>query len=370
MNESIKVLHFVSKMDRGGQETLIMNLFRNIDRDKVTFDFLCTNMEEGDYDEEIAQLGGEIKYLNQDRIKNKLKLVDNIYLLYKYIKSNCLTYDVFHIHTQHAMTAFLSAFVAKRAGIKNVIIHSHNSSTTYHYKLHKPFKVLLNFINIERLACSNSAGKWMFGKSEYKIINNGIILDKYTFNTRKRNNIREELSWNDKIIIGHVGRFNNQKNHDFLIEIFDYMKKFNEKVHLVLVGKGEEEAKIIKKVKDKNIVENVTFLGTRTDVNNLYQGMDLFLFPSLFEGLPIVLVETQANDLACLISDSITSEIDLTYNIHRLSLNNSAEEWAKKALEILDNSYERSDKSIDMQKCGYDIKKTASIIQNFYCNLK
>ncbi|SCH96298.1 Mannosylfructose-phosphate synthase [uncultured Clostridium sp.] len=362
----IKVMHYISKMNRGGQETFIMNLYRNIDRDKVQFEFLCTEPGIGDYDAEIKELGGKIFHIDLNCIKGKIKQLDNARRLYKYLKKRTQEIQVFHIHTQHAMEAFFSSLAAKLAGVKVVIVHSHNTSSLFHVKAHKIFKYLLNVMPIERFACSEAAGKWMFGNHKFRIINNGIDVDKFKFEQSVRKKIREKMGWKDNYIIGHVGRFNAQKNHQFLIEIFNEVKNYIPEAKLILVGTGELQENIRKHVEKLKLEDKVEFLGMREDVNRLYQGMDIMCFPSLFEGLPVVLVEAQESGLSCVISETITKEIDITKLLYRVSLESDSKVWCNKICELKKYMLDRSDMTTDIRNSGYDMKEEAKEIQKIY----
>lgn len=363
----VKVLHYVSKMDRGGQETFVMNVFRNVDREKVQFDFLCTHSDEGDYDAEIRTLGGQIRYIQLNRISGKLKQLDNTKILYHYLKKVKNEYRVFHIHTQHAMDAFLSAFAAKRAGIPKVVVHSHSISTVYSVSAHQFFKHFLAMENIFRFACSEEAGKWMYKKNNFQIVHNSIDLKQFTFDQQKRDDIRKEMGWENMFVIGHVGRLNREKNHLYLIDIFREVRKRIPESHLVLVGRGELEEEIQKKVQEYDLEDAVSLMGVRSDVERLYQGMDLFLFPSLFEGLGVVLVEAQTSDLPCVISDTIPSEVDITDKIHRMDIKDTPEKWANKIAQIFKEQPQRRDTSDMIRKAGYDMQQTAKELEQFYC---
>lgn len=360
-----KVLHYVTAMNRAGQETFIMNVFRNIDRQKVMFDFLVTSDEVGDYDKEIKALGGNIHHIKLNRFKGKYKQIDNFFLLKNKLKEFSGEYKVFHIHTQHAMDAFLSALAAKKAGIKKVVVHSHNANTIYSKKLHNIFKKGLHFLNIERFACGEEAGKWMFGKDMYHIINNGIDVDEFKFDPISREKIRNQNGWSNDFIIGHIGRFNKQKNHEFIIEIFKQFSLKRPNSKLVLIGVGELEDDIKQLVKFEKLEKKVCFLGMRDDVNKLYSSMDTFILPSLFEGLPVVLVEAQAASLPVIMSDSITDEIKLSDEVKELPLTD-INEWVNTLVSINDGKSEREDKKLLMRKSGYDIEGVAKKLQKFY----
>lgn len=360
----LNVLHYVSKMDRAGQETFIMNLFRKIDREKIQFDFLCSEIEVGDYDEEISSLGGNIFYVPQITMRGPIKQIQKFFELFKILrKHRC---DVFHIHTHHAMDAFRDALAAKMCGIKIVVVHSHNTNTLYHLGTHKVFKSFLKILSIRRFACSKAAGEWMFGKSRYTVIHNALDLETSYFRQEYREKVRQRMGWNNKKIIGHVGRFNAQKNHCFLIEIFDVIHHIDKNTQLVLVGKGELEEKIRRLVDEKGLSHSVSFLGMREDVKMLYQGMDMLLFPSLFEGLSVVLIEAQACDLPCLVSDTNSEETVVTERLYMKSLNNTAREWAEEAINLLNTSTPRNDNRDEMRQSGYDILELAGTLESVY----
>lgn len=365
----VNILHYVSKMDRAGQETFLMNVFRNIDREKVNFGFLCTLTDAGDYDKEIKELNGEIYYA-PIHTKGHLKIIKNFWSLKKVLKTLTPKYQIFEIHTQHAMDAFISSLAAKSAGFETVIVHSHNSSTLYHRNLHYVFRPLLSCLSITRFACSNSAGKWMYWKRKYKIIKNGIDLQKFVFSSEKRKKVRTELNWHGKIIIGHVGRFNSQKNQTFAVKIFNEFHKKHSNSELVFIGTGENIEGVKNEAKRLGLQNNVKFLGVRTDVNRLYQGMDVFLFPSLFEGLPVVLVETQTSSLPSLVSNKITTEVKITDKLYFKDLNSTSIQWAMSLEDVLEESKKRSDMTKEITNAGYNIKNVAQELQEIYISLQ
>lgn len=360
-----RVLHYVSKMNRGGQETFIMNVFRNINKEKIKFDFLCSENGEGDYDEEIKKLGGNI-YNLRPLTKQHFKLISILFSLWKKLRIQSRNHDIFEIHTQHAMDAFLSAIIAKKAGFKTVIVHSHNSNTLYHFRLHFLFKPLLKFINIKRFACGEEAGKWMFGNSQFLVIKNGINLKEFIFSKKNRDLIKKENGLENTIIIGHVGRFNKQKNQGFIVKIFQEFLKINNKSKLLFIGAGEEEETIKRNIKEKHLENKISFLGVRNDVSKLYQVMDLFIFPSLFEGLPVVLIEAQASSLPCLVSDTVTKEVKVTDKIKFFSLKRSARDWARELNCLLMEFNNREDETLTIKKHGYDINDVAKRLEKIY----
>lgn len=360
-----KVLHHVAVMDRGGQETFIMNVFRNINRELIDFDFLCTLDKNGAYDKEIYGLGGKIYHVPSGF--NKIKIIDRSIGLYKFLVEHKGEYDVFHIHTQHAMDAYICAKIALFTGIKKVIVHSHSTSTVYHPKLHKLFRPLLNKLQIFRFACSDLAGEWLYGKNEsFTVIKNGVDISRFSFSEKIRNIVRTDLKLENKHIVGHVGSFTYPKNHEFIIDIFSQLSMLDENAVLVLVGTGPGFDNIRLLVNERNIADKVLFLGSRSDVNYLDQAFDVFVFPSRYEGLPVVLVEAQCSGVPCLISDTITEEIDVTKQLFRENINNEPSLWANQILKLFNAKYCREEASEDVVRSGYDINNTVKELEKYY----
>jgi len=361
-----KVLHYVSIMDRAGEETFIMNVFRTIDKFRVMFDFLVTQNREGDYDKEINNLGGRIRYLQLITSGGPLKRIKNFFVLKKALNPIGKEYTTFHIHTQHAMDAILDAMAAKFAGFRTVIVHSHSTSTLHHIKAHYICRPLLNYLPIIRLACSDKAGRWLFGeKGKFEIINNGIVTENFLFNQQVRERIRKEEGWGDKIVVGHVGSFTYPKNHTFLLEVFREFLKICPDALLVMAGKGQLMDDMKKKAKEIKVFSSTRFLGSRGDVNELYSAFDVLLFPSHYEGLPVTLVEAQAADLPCLISDVITKETDINPNLKRMSLNESAEKWSEQINTLLRQRKRKNTKE-SIAKSGFDIERTSKRLLEIY----
>ncbi len=364
-----KVLQSVAIMNRGGQETLWMNVFRKIDRDKLSFDFLVSLKEKGDYDEEIESLGGKVIYAGDNPHSGKFSRYWGEYKLNKAFFKSHPEYDTYHINTCHAFDAFIRVLSARRGGAKRIIVHSHNTSAP-HVGLHKIFKPLLRLLKFEAMACSDDAGRWMFGKKwvkkdKVKIVRNGIDATTYLFDEELRRKKRAELNIDESTkLIGHIGRFNYQKNHTFLIDVFESVCKKEPNTRLVLVGRGELEDEIKRKVESKNLSDKVLFLGIRSDVNELLMAMDVFLFPSLFEGLSVVMIEAQATNINIVCSSSLTKDTYLNDNIVDISLEESSDKWAETVIENFTTNRAFSIENI--QKAGYDISSTARDIERFY----
>lgn len=365
MGEPIRVLQVVTHMNRGGLETMLMNYYRNIDRNKVQFDFLThrPESEKKDYDDEIRSLGGKIYHmpvLNPFSPGYK-KSLDQFFKEHK-------EYKIVHSHLDCLSAYPLKA--AKKNGVPIRIAHSHNTSQEKNLKyLIKDYsKKQIPKYATHLFACGKEAGQWMFGKHKFQIMNNAIDAKKFIYNEEIRKQKRAELGVEDKFVIGHVGRFNLQKNHEFLIQCFKAFLQKNSDAVLLLVGNGDLQEKARQQVKGYGIEDYVKFLGLREDIPQLLQAMDLFLFPSLFEGLPVTLVEAQAAGLPCVISDTITDEIMITDTISKVSLDADADQWISTISKYKQSP--RKDTMAEIKKHGFDIEKNARWLEEFYINGK
>jgi glycosyltransferase involved in cell wall biosynthesis len=351
-------------MNRGGLETMLMNYYRQIDRTKIQFDFMVHREEEGHYDKEILELGGRIYRMPQIRPGNYrlyFKLLDEFFAKHH-------EYKVVHSHINENSSFVLRA--AKAAGVPCRIAHSHLSDLGLDLKL--PFRLYARYSMKDNpnkyFACSKNAGQWLFGKGitaskEVTVLNNAVHVERFKYDEQIRTQIRDELKAGNKLVLGHVGRFNKQKNHDFLIDIFKAVHDKCPESMLVLVGEGQLRSAIEKKVVKLGLSANVKFLGVRNDIANLMHGMDLFLFPSLFEGLPVVLIEAQAAGLNCFVSDAITRETDVTKRVKFISLKDAPEIWAK---QILTSTYEHEDTSELMRTHGFDTTSMTKWLSEYY----
>jgi glycosyltransferase involved in cell wall biosynthesis len=355
----IRVLQIVTYMGRGGLETMIMNYYRNIDRNKVQFDFLVHRQEEADYDKEILSLGGHIyrmPMLNPFS-KSYFNALDSFFKTHMY--------DIVHSHLD-CMSAY-PLKIAKKNGVKIRIAHSHNKgqdkNLKYPIKLYS--KRLISKYATHLFSCGKEAGDWMFNGKPYTILNNAIDAMIYRYNQKIQNEIRNSLDINHSdFVVGHVGRFNPQKNHGFIIDVFNEIYKKNNKAKLILVGTGNGQQEIINKVNNLGLTDNVLFLGNRSDVNRVLQAMDVFLFPSLYEGLPLSIIEAQAAGLPCVISDNVPPECIKTDRVFHYSLEKPLDFWANKIIEAA--KIEKNDTYDEIVASGFDIKNNANKLQNFY----
>lgn len=346
----------------GGIENFIMNYYRNIDRSKVQFDFLVHYDEKGYYDDEIQSLGGKIYYTNVRKDKNILKYIK---FLNKFFKEH-REYKIIHGHMPGLAPIYF--LVAKLNGVKIRIAHSHVTDTERTFKgtILKPIIKSIRFFSNVYFSCSNEAGKFMFGKRNFTVVKNAIDFEKFIFNENKRNEIRKDLKLNNEFVVGCIGRFNHQKNHTFLLDIFSEMLKTKKDSKLVLIGEGALEEKIKEKAEDLGISKNIIFLGVKDNVQDYYNVFDTFLLPTNFEGLGIVLIEAQVNSLPTYTSDVVPEETNVSKLIHYISLKNPASYWAN---DILSSNNERKNVIEDIEKKHYNIKVEAQILQDKYIGL-
>ena len=358
----IRVLQVVTKMGYGGLEAMIMNYYRHIDRNKIQFDFLVHRPEEADYHEEIRSLGG--------KIFNIQRLVPWSLSYKKELKQFFLShpeYQIIHVHQDCMSSVILK--IAKECGVPYRIAHAHSSSQDknlkYPIKMH--YKKYINKYATKLFACGNDAGNFIFGSAPYDIMTNAIDTSEYTFNSRKRTEVRALLGVGDEeVLIGHVGKFRVQKNQSFLVDVFSEIDKKQE-TKLLMIGTGDQFSAVQDKVEKLRLSDKVIMTGVRADIADLLQAMDVFVFPSTYEGLPMVLIEAQASGLPCLVSDKVPIECKKTDLVYQFPLDSSARSWADKALEL--STIKREDKSAEIKQSGYDITENAVRLQRYYMDL-
>lgn len=357
-NDKIKVLQCVANFNRAGVETVIMNYYRNIDRNKFQFDFLCNKEKKGAYIEEIKSYGGKIFFtpcLNPMKWPQYQDFMNDFFSKHKEYKI---------IHCQNEEMAFPALYAAKKNGVPVRIAHAHNTATRFDIKwpIKTLYKYLIRTVATDYIACGHAAGKWFFGK-DVKVLNNAIDIDKFKYNQEVRNKLRKELHLEDKYVIGHVGRIDPQKNHIFLLKVFREYLKIDKSAVLLLIGSGTLEKKIKEKVKKMGIENNVIFTGNIPNVNEMYNVMDVFVLPSLYEGLPLVGIEAQCSGLPCIFSDRITDEVLLNSNVCSIPINNNYDEWCKKIAQ-----YKHENRVYEYHK-EYDIKYVKKELEDYYIDL-
>lgn len=362
----VKILQISGGLNRGGLETFIMNVYRTIDRTMVQFDFLIFSSNNA-YIPEIESMGGEVYILparNQGYIKY-LRCLDSFF------RTHQNEYNAVHLHAS-SLTSIEPLYFAKKYNIKRRIIHSHSSSISrnkIHYLLHYANKPLVRFLATDYYGCSDKAISWMFkwtgALSKAKAIFNGIDIQKFIPSTITRQTIRSTLGIEGKLVIGHVGRFSRVKNHEFLLEVFKEIYAMNNQAILLCIGIGETFTYIQERAKEFGVYSAIRFLGSRCDIPDLMQSMDLFILPSLFEGFPVTLVEAQAAGLPIIASDTISKETNITGNVNYLSLKCSAKQWADTIYRIVQDQPHTTNAEI-LSKAGFDIGSTATFLQIVY----
>lgn len=349
-------------MHRNGTEAFMMNYYRRFDRSLLQIDFVVHGEGKGEYDEEIISLGGKIYHVP---VKSKHPFAYPRALKKIFSRG----YRVVHTHTD-AMGCWILK-VAKACGVPVRVAHSHNTG----HLTKSPLKVRLNEYarkNIVKyathcFACSEAAGKWLFGDHPFTVVRNAIDLEKFAFCPSAREEVRAELGLSPSdFAVGHVGRFAPQKNHGFLLEAFRAFASEEPRAKLLLVGDGELRTEIRDKAAAYGIADRILFLGVRTDTDRLYSAMDAFVLPSLFEGLPVVALEAQANGLPCLLSESVSREAGIAEAGVRF-LPFDVEEWTHALKET--EKARRMDNTEALRRAGYDIASESGKLQDFYLHM-
>ncbi|MFH4969062.1 glycosyltransferase [Gaetbulibacter sp. M240] len=365
-----RVIHIVGRMNRAGAETMLMNLYRKLDREKFQFDFVYFTEEECDYDKEIIKLGGRIFKISPIQYKNP---ISRTIALYKLIKKE----SPFHaIHCHQMFSNALHLIAGYYGGLKMRIAHSHNTSDANSNKIigkiyHSVSKVIISMYATDYIACGEKAAKYLFPKSDkVTFLPNAIDLDNFiNENDKQRNLVLKTKSLNkDTIIITQIGRLSPVKNHNFTLNFAKFLKEHNFKFHLAIVGGGILESEL-KVLANKLDIENyVTFCGVRSDINIVLNNSDIMIMPSFHEGFPVVLVESQACSTPSIISTNISNEVDLGMGlIHFCSLDDDFNIWFNKLKEALNNSKVsiKTRKEV-LSKHGYNINLSVKNLEMFY----
>lgn len=360
----IRILHVLGGLDRGGAETMVMNLYRVIDRSQVQFDFIVHNEKKQAYTDEILSLGGKIFHFPAFKGVNYFKMKR----LWKSFFKKHPEYKILHSHVRSYASLYLP--IAKKAGLKT-IIHSHSTSngkgiaSVVKRFMQYPLRWQADYF----FGCSKEAGAWLFGdkvvnNSKYHILQNAIDTEQFKFNPEIRKEYRKKLGLGDKKTFIHVGRFHPAKNHAFLLNLFAEIHKKDGDTILLLAGDGELRPAIEKQMADLSIQKSVILLGSRSDVPNLLQAADCFLFPSVWEGLPVTVVEAQAAGIPCFISDRVTKEVGISDLVKYLPIDQGTQPW----INALEKTclFEKKDVSKQISMVGFDILSTANFLTTFY----
>lgn len=361
----IRVLHVFEFFDQGGIENLVMNIYRNIDRNKYSFDFAFINRNKGCFDEEAIGLGANIYYFDTEE-----KTISNYYKSLKRIIHENGPYDVVHSHMYYFSGVIL--LISRLCGVKIRIAHSHETlkgrkPTIIRNTYEKIMRLLIRMNATHLLGCSDLAGKYVFGKhSRYTVLYNGIDVVRFRYNEKVRKEMREKLNLTNNKVLINVGRLNVQKNHHFMLDFFEKLVKIDSSYMLILIGTGNLLEEIKEYIRKRGLSENVMMLSNIYNVEEYYCAADCFVLPSKYEGMPIVSVEAQCSGLPSLLSDKITKEVGITDRIEYLSIDNNAEEWANKINQLISLDVDRSKYAELIQNSPFDINKTVKDLCEIY----
>lgn len=364
--KKIRILHIGLTSNMGGIEKYVYNLCEMCDNNKIENEIINANESKVGFEEDFKKLNIKIV-----KIANRKKhYIKHIKELKKVIKEG--DYDFIHFHLMD-LSCFDRILIALKVSKAQIILHSHINNFNK-----KMLRSIMDFIGVQLLkynnsiiktACSEDAGKYMFKKfknKEFMILNNSIDVKNFMFDVEKREKIRKKLNITNQFVIGNVGRFQEQKNHNFIIEIFSEILKLNKNSKLLLIGEGELKEKIIQKAKSLNIEKDIVFYGKSNNVNELFQAMDVFLFPSLYEGLGIVLIEAQASGLKCYASQTIPKEVKITDNLKFIDLSKNAKEWAQIIINESKDKYDRKLYNKKVMNTKFNIDEERKRVNDFY----
>ena len=359
--KQIKILHLLPGVGTGGIPSVVLNHYKNMDKSMFRFDFAVFIPASEERTEEVENMGAKVYTLPRKT---------EGFSVYAKELTKIITeggYDIVHAHQSYQ--SYIPLYYAKKCGIKSRIAHAHSTNIdriNIPKRILKAISHLINpFIVTEYLACGKKAGDSMFGKRKFHLLKNAIKIDNFRFSEEKRNEIRKNMNWQNKVVIANIGRLSVEKNQSFLVEVFKEVSKLEKNAVLCFCGDGEKYDEIKEKSKELGIEDKVFLLGNRTDVNELINAFDCFALPSLFEGIPVTGIEALCNGLPTVMADTITNEFDEYKKIKFISLDTPKEIWAK---EILKKASEGHDVSMadKMKKCGYDISNSAKKLEEFY----
>lgn len=370
LTRPIRVLHVVGKLGSGGVEKLLVSVLENINRSDIMFDFLLSTKEEGFYDEHVKELGAKlIRIPSGNGIIEKIKKRIKVYMFLTKGK-----YQFVHLHGTQPQT-YVDAYLAKKAGVKNVFLHAHNtkSSTDHRTYILPLFKFIFGKYPSYYIACSQEAADYMWPKdvdpNKCSVVINGIDFNKYEFSLEKRKTFRHENHLEDKFVVGNIGRFAEQKNHKFLLKVFSGVKTRIPNSVLLLIGEGKMKEQLIDMANQMGINDSVIFYGTTKDVPSALMGMDVMCFPSFYEGLGIVAVEAQAASLPVVVSEGVPESANISSYYHKMNLKDSENVWADKVCSFLNSSYRKNNMQF-LKQSPYDIRETANKLIQIYQNLE
>lgn len=359
----IRVLHIVGSMHPGGMENFVMNLYRNIDRTKIQFDFITHTKSDSEYVREIKELGGHIYQL--PRLTSRP--LANLRGIRRIVKEN--GYVAVVRHTPNALV-IPQLLAAKSAG-SIAICHSHSTSNAK-MTIHRIGRFVMKHSDVRRFACSAPAGEWMYGSKPCQIVHNAIDLERFSFDEGRRNRIREEFQLTDEQpVFGHIGNFLTVKNHSYLLKIYAAIAGEMPSARFFCIGDGDLRDTMMQEAVSLGIDDKVIFTGRRCDAENFLSAMDVLIFPSIYEGLPLTLIEAQVAGLPILASDVINHEAEVTKGLLSWqSIKESEEVWAEEALKLWSEHPSRTCQRESIKAAGYDIHELAKWYEEYFESLK
>lgn len=371
--EPVRVL-VTAPLGVGGITNMMINIQSHMDRTKVNFDYLVFHDRKEPQEDTVIGMGSRKLTASVDGIKMKpLRRLLRLGKIRKVCKENHI--QIMHYNADNPAD-LMNIIAAKMGGVKYVTIHSHSAGfgtagrgIRMISKLSKPF---IPFVCDKFYGCSNLAARFLFPQTiiasgNYEILPNAIDLEKYDFNWKTREEIRERMGIQDKFVVGHAGRFSDEKNHAFLLDIFKMVYEQDSRTVLLLFGVGELMEPMKKKAVQLGISSAVIFYGASNEMYKMWQAMDVFVMPSFYEGMPVTGIEAQTSGLPCIFSDTITKEVGITENAEFLSLKESPELWAERILRC--RGRQRKSCKSALLKAGYDIRQTADIVERLYLDV-
>ncbi len=374
MSDRIKVLHIKGRLSSDGATAVELNLASRL-RDRIRFDWILESEEgsQNDWAYKFEALGSRIFYFSFQQSGALSRQINKIKIYYRFFKTE--NYDIIHIDTDNPGRVNV-LFSAKLAGVPCRIVHSHNSRCeggrlSNNILVQKILRKLMGRWSTDKIACSDVAATWMFPVDDcpnVTILKNGIDTKRFQFNPLKREKIRKELRVQNCFLIGHVGRFSKQKNHSFLIDIFYEIVKKDKTARLLLIGQGELKEEIHLKVQELGMEKQVIFLGVTDHVEDYLSAMDVFVLPSLFEGLPLVMIEAQTSGVPCILSENISKETKITDEMKFLSLQDKSSSWVSEILRVKERAHDRDRKNAwkKIVDAGYDIVDSSEELYKIY----
>lgn len=366
-----RVLHITEMLSAAGIESFIMNVYRNIDRNKIQFDFLVLRDKKEFYDDEVTKLGGRKYFVHSDKSNTLLRVIEESKKIEEFLINN--HYDIVHIHYTTPLRAYYLK-AAKNAGVPVRIYHSHSAEVSGKSKIklliYNHCKKLIDMYATHCFACSEAAARWVYSNyalnnNKTKVIYNGIDTERFLFKKDIRKEIRNDLAIDNEYVLINTGRFTEQKNQSFILDIMHYLRESEHNVKLLFLGDGPLKEECFAKAKELGIDDSVSFLGVKSNVQDYLFASDCYVMPSLYEGLPVAGVEAECTGLPCIYSKNITDEVEINSNVVFMDLDQSVKEWAKTILSMgIVSKREEAIKSV--KAAGYDIYDVTRIMQEFY----